>query len=111
MRLNVAKIQLRMFRVIELCTSNDSPRAKHSRNAVGGWEAVQPECSIIDHFDDHTSRNALERESVVNSPNLFLESTDVKLHLRDMLIIGSRIRSDSHIGQITAQRFKLAIHE
>jgi hypothetical protein len=73
MCLNVrTKFQLAVLCVVELRTNDDCAWAEHWRNAVVWRKTVQPECSIVDHFDNNTSRNALKRQGVVYTPDSFL---------------------------------------
>jgi hypothetical protein len=93
MSLDVAsKLGFAVFCVIKLHASDDHPSADGLRDSAGWGEAIQPEGTVVDYFDDHTSWHLVEGEYVVNTAGPFFCTWNVLFDFRYVLIIQMVLR-------------------
>jgi hypothetical protein len=57
-----------MFGIIDAETGDNSTWAENVRHTICVWESIQPECAVVDEFNNHPCWDMLKWQSVVYGP-------------------------------------------
>ena len=105
------KFDLAVFIKINTQPRDNVPGAEDVRYPVGMWEGIQPKCAVIDELNNHARRESLKRQSVVDCPGAFLQSTYMSLDFGHVIIVSAGFQGNVEVGEFTTEGLKLPIHD
>ena len=107
-----AKFELTMTAIVKRGPNHNSTRTQHVRYATFGREAVQPEDTVVDEFNNYAGRHAIEWQHIDNTSRPFLDGANVSFNFRDMFFSSDSVESDSETCNPAAETIlgKLSIH-
>ena len=91
---------------IDGVASYDGTGTEDVGNTVSAREGVQPEITVVDHFDNHPSRKSSERHSIVYSATAFLDDTNVSFDFWYMVVVAGRVKTNLNVREIAPDGFK-----